>query len=126
MGIDVSATDLAGLGRAFEGTAAAWIKCHRCSVRLQRPYPVETMELEGGEASKLQGTRYRMVVVVECHGEKMRCALEVPVWWGEGMRLQALAYVYAFVPGPGGVYTCETRRGRRGQSAGALTHPKVT
>lgn len=122
MGIDLSPQTLAGGvdgGHGFEGTANSWIKCARCTEKLKRVYPVETMEIEGAESGQLSSSRYKMIVAVECHGAKMRCALEIPTWWGESMRLQALAYVYAFVR-KGPLYTCEVRRGRKGQSAGAL------
>ncbi|HTQ44519.1 MAG TPA: hypothetical protein VMI75_17275 [Polyangiaceae bacterium] len=116
MGIDIDTSS------PFEGSLRAWVKCARCSARLGRPYPVEAMGLEPvAERSRLLGRCYTMIVPVRCHDQEMRCAIEVPMHWGEGMRMQALAYVYAFVPGPGGKWTCEVRRGTRGQSAGMLT-----
>ena len=102
---------------SFEGTAASWIKCAKCSARLGRAYPVEVMALEGAENSQLASGRYKMIVRVECHGDRMPVALEVPTWWGESMRYQALAYVYAFVRGN----KVELRRGSKGQSPGGLT-----
>jgi hypothetical protein len=118
MGIDLSATQVAS--PSFFGSYKSWIKCARCTERLQHVYPVERMELEGGEDAKLMSSRFRMVVLVDCHGERMRCAIEIPRWWGEGMRMQALAYVYAFVRGKNGTYRCEVRRGYSGRPAGAL------
>lgn len=104
----------------FHGTLRSWVKCARCSERLGRPYPVEAMGLEGGEESGQLSSKYKMIVSVECHGESMRCAIEVPRYWLPNLRMQALAYVYAFVKNGAGVYTAEIRRGTRGQSAGAL------
>lgn len=114
MGIDISTTT------DFHGTYASWIKCARCSERTGKPYPVETMEIEPvAEESKLLGHKYTMVVVVECHGEKMRCAVEVPVYFTDNMRHHCLAYIYSFVK-KGPTYTCEVRRGTKGQSPGML------
>jgi hypothetical protein len=120
VGVDLTAEQLSPGIHGFEGTAKSWVKCHRCSAALGRPYPVEAMVLEGGESPRLGSSRYRMVVRVSCHMEEMRVALEVPTWWAEGMRFQALAYVYAFVLGDGR-YRAEVRKGTRGQSAGALS-----
>ena len=101
---------------AFEGTAKSWVKCARCSLALGRPYPVESMAVEGADAAQTSTARYKMVVRVGCHGDTMPVTLEVPIWWGESMRYQALAYIYAFVRG----HHCEVRRGTRGQSPGSL------
>ena len=104
----------------FHGTYNSWIKCARCTDRLKRPYPVETMELESvAEPAASVHRKYAVVIVVECHGEKQRVRMEVPVYWTAGMRQQALAYVYAFVR-KGLVYTAEVRRGRLGHDPGIL------
>lgn len=118
MGVDIK------VGTDFHGTLKSWIKCARCSDRLKTPYPVESMEMEPvGEDSKLVNRSYTFVVVVECHGEKMRCAIEKPVYWTDNMRMHALAYVHAFVR-KGPVYTCEVRAGTQGQAPGML-HTEV-
>lgn len=120
MGVDLTPEALAS-GSSFEMQLEGWIKCARCTERLKRTYCVETMEVEGADTARVRGSRYRMVVKVECHGESMRCAIEIPTWWGESMRMQVLSYVYAFVGGTAGsLYTCEVRRGRKGQSPGGL------
>ena len=115
MGIDIETVT------GFHGTYKSWVKCARCTERLNRIYPVETMEMEPvADESKLINRKYTMIVIVECHGEKMRCAIEVPTYWTNNMRMHALAYVYAFIK-KGPVYTCEVRRGTEGQSPGMLT-----
>lgn len=113
MGIDVQ------LSGDFHGTLRSWVKCARCSERLNRPYPVEAMGLEGVEDVGTTHRRYKVVVAVECHGEKMRVAMAVPTYWGSNGWAQALAYVYAFVK-KGPLYTAEVRRGTRGQDPGFL------
>jgi hypothetical protein len=115
MGIDIPTTT------DFHGTLNSWVKCARCSERLGKPYPVETMAFEPvAEESGRLGRKYTMIIPVECHGESMRCAIEVPVYWTNNMRMHALAYVYAFVR-KGPLYTCEVRRGTKGQSPGMLS-----
>lgn len=120
MGVDITPEALAG-GSSFELPPEGWIRCARCSERLKRTYIVESMEIEGADSAKTAGGRYRMVVRVGCHGETMRCAIEIPRWWGESMRMQVLSHVQAFVGGTAGsLYTCEVRRGKNGQSPGGL------
>lgn len=116
MGVDIStATD-------FHGTLASWVKCARCTQRLGKPYPVESMAIEPvAEESGMLNRKYEMVVMVGCHGERMRVGMQIPTYWTNNMRHHALAYVYAFVQKGNGRYGCEVRRGTKGQSAGILT-----
>lgn len=108
------------LASNFEGTARAWPKCAKCSAALGRPYPVERLELEPEEekARHVNG-RFALVVKVSCHGEDMRCAIERATYFTQGMLMQSLAHVYAFVL-RNGRYACEVRRGTRGQAPGIL------
>jgi len=121
LGVDVSAEALSPGLHGFEGTTKSWIKCARCSAKLQRPYPVEAMQLEGGEPGKLASSRFRIVVLVRCHGEEMRVALERPSWWTEAMALQSMRWMYAFVLG-NGRYRAEFRPDKaRGKPRGLAT-----
>ena len=117
MGIDLSASQLGGGN--FQPSLKGCVKCARCSAKLGRPYPVEMMGLEAGESSGQVGSKYKAIIEVSCHGETMRIAQEMPRYWTDGMRNQALAFIYAFVM-KNGVYTAEVRRGSRGQEPGIL------
>lgn len=56
---------------------AQWPKCHRCSVALDRPYPVELFIVMGREPSRLADGKYELVLEVGCtHGEARRVELE--------------------------------------------------
>lgn len=77
----------------------SWPKCQRCSDRLGRAYPVETLELQESEGSTLISSSHRLVFAVECHGDKQRHALEIPPRFFPANKLQALSYVWCFIPG---------------------------
>ena len=98
----------------IETTDASWPKCHQCSVRLQRAYPVESMGFAGAERPKQVGDKMEAIVDVECHGAKQTFALSHPVWWGEAHLHNALGRTWAFVKSGRGEYKTAVMRGRGG------------
>lgn len=54
-----------------------WPKCYRCSVELDRPYPVERYKVLGREPSRRADGKYDLILDVACtHGEARRVRLE--------------------------------------------------
>lgn len=116
MGIDLGIPAYGG-----HGSYASWPKCDRCSRRLGRPYPVEKIELEGvGEKPKVVGSKARQVVVCSCHGHVHRFTMEVPIWWGDSMRMQALGHVLCFIASPTG-YQVASTAGKARRRDGSLS-----
>jgi len=77
-------------------TYATWPKCHPCSVRLQRPYPVEVFGFVAREPGRENAIRQYLVFEVQCHDARQLIRLAVPYWWGNAIQLDALGEMFCF------------------------------
>lgn len=107
-----------------ETTDRSWPKCARCTERFEHmaklerelmgielPYPVESFGILTREAPSELKSRYKLVVEAKCHGATHRFVMECPRRWGLTAEQIAFGHVWAFVPGVGGRFKVEVRRG---------------
>lgn len=116
MGIDLGAPFV----MHHEATTASWPLCYKCSKALQRPFPVESMALVGRERPTQLGEKFKVVVEVECHGDKMTFELSHPAWWGEANLHDALGQCAAFHKNGQGLYDMVKVQGMRRRGPTAL------
>lgn len=100
-------------------TEKSWPKCFRCTMRMldgksvaersdfvRNFYPVEKYGIVDREKPATAESRYRLVILVGCHGAEYHFSVEIPRRWGETSELVVMGRLWAFVPaGPGRVKT---------------------